>query len=314
MQFAAAEAHLAAGALSQGGPRPQQPNASALAAPHGTGSAPGAPQAHGDWAQGRTPGAEPYFTGPDTRRAAWRSPQSSGAPTGGTIGSERSSGWGHAAWRSPPGSGALVGGTIASQGGVGWGNAAWASPPRSGAPTGGTVASEGSSAGDTPPVPGLTPSGVTFPALGALSALCAAGACTPDSAHHSAQWRANAWPAPGAADPSNNAPADAADSGSRRRWDQAGSPDPTLSPGLGAVARGSAWRWAEARSPNPDLSPGLGGTPDGAGAHAAYMRAWDGDGGGAPCPSALAALAPLAQAALSPRSAVKQQVCLTCGL
>ena len=56
------------------------------------------------------------------------------------------------------------------------------------------------------------------------------------------------------------------------------------------------------------MSPGFGGTPRGTAAHDAYMGAWDGYGGAAPSPSAYSALKTLAPDALSPRSAVKQQV------
>ena len=273
VQFAAAEARPGSAALSRGGPRPQQPTASPPAAPRGMGSAPSAPPAHGSWSQGHSPSTEPYSAGRDI---------------------------GQAAWRSPPGSGALMGGPGAPQGSSGWGHAAWRSPPGSGAPTGGTFGSAGSSAGGTPP----------GPALAMLSASRAAAASMPDNSQDSAQWRADAWPAMAAADPSNSAwgAAGAADSSGRRRWDEARSPDPTLSPGVGAVWSGGKVPWADARSPNPDLSPGLGGTPRGAGAHNAYMGAWDGDGGGAPSHSAFAALKTLASNALSPRSAVKQQV------
>lgn len=293
VQFAAAEANPASAALSRGGPRPQQPTASPPAIPRGMGSAQGAPPAHGT-RQGHSPGTEPYSAG----HAAWRSPPSSGAPTGGACASEGSSGWGHAAWRSPPGSGALMGGPGVPQGSSGWGHAAWRSPPGSGAPTGGTFRSEGSSAGGTPP----------GPALAALLVPGTAAASMADSVHDSAQWRADARPAMAAADPSNSAwgAAGAADSGDRRRWDGARSPDPALSPGFGPVRSGGGGRWAEARS--PDLSPGLGGTPHGAGAHDAYMGAWDGAGGGAPSHSAFAALETLVPDALSSRSAVKQQV------
>ena len=273
VQFAAAEARPGSAALSRGGPQMQQPTASSPAAPRGTGSAQSAPPAHGSWSQGHSPGTEPYSAGRDI---------------------------GQAAWRSPPGSGALMGGPGAPEGSSGWGHAAWRSPPGLGAPTGGTFGSEGSSAGGTPP----------GPALAVLSASRAAAASTPDSAQDSAQWRADAWPAMAAADPSNSAwgAAGAADSGGRRRWDKARSPDPSLSPGIGAVWSGGGVPWAEDRSPCPDLSPGLGGTPRGAAAHNAYMGAWDGDGGGAHSHSAIAALEALAPDALSPRSAVKQQV------
>ena len=312
VQFAAAEEHSAAGALSRGGARPQQqPDASPLAAPQGTCSGPGPLSG---WAQGHCPGTQFNLTGHETRHAAWIRPPSSGAPTGGTAASEGSSGWGHAAWQSPPGSGALGGGTAASQGSSGWGHAAWASPPRSGALTGATSASEGSPAWGTPPEPALTPSGVAFPTLGAISALRAAADCTANSAQDGTQWRASAWPARDASDPCSSAlaSADATDSGGGQRWAGARSPDPTLRPGLGAVRSGGGWPWAETRSPNPDLSPGPVGTPRGAGAHGAFVHAWDGDEDEAPSPSPLAALEPLAPAALSPRSAVKQQVRPTC--